>query len=122
MNTVPDATFSGFPDNPLAIDPVNPNTIYAAVLTAGYGGAAGYASIAKSTDGGQSWKVVRAGSAGFPDYTVVRSLAIDPTAPSTVYASYADAGGSGVMKSTNGGQSWNIATVVASTDVFFMLK
>jgi photosystem II stability/assembly factor-like uncharacterized protein len=119
MNTVPDATFSGFPDNPLAIDPVNPNTIYAAVFTAGYGGAAGYESIAKSTDGGQSWKAVRAGSVGIPDYTLVRSLAIDPTAPSTVYASYADAGGSGVMKSTDGGQSWNIVTVVASTDVFF---
>jgi len=119
MNVVPDATFSGFPDNPLAIDPVNLNTIYAAVFTAGYGGATGYGSIAKSTDGGQSWKVVRAGSVGIPNYTVVRSLAIDPTAPSTVYASYADAGGSGVMKSTDGGQSWNIATVVASTDVFF---
>jgi photosystem II stability/assembly factor-like uncharacterized protein len=62
---------------------------------------------------------VRAGSAGIPDYTVVGSLALDPTEPFTVYASYADAGGSGVMKSTDGGQSWNIATVVASTDVFF---
>ena len=119
MNTVPDATFSGYPDNPLAIDPVNANTIYAAVFTAGTGGAAGYGSIAKSTDGGQSWKAVRAGSAGIPNYTVVRSLALDPTAPSTVYASYADAGGSGVMKSTDGGQSWNIATVVPSTDAFF---
>src|SRR5579863_477745 len=122
MNTVPGTTFSGFPDNPLAIDPVNPNTIYAAVSTAGTGGAAGYGSIAKSTDGGQNWKAVRAGSAGIPNDAVVRSLALDPTAPSTVYASYADAGGSGILKSTDGGQSWNIATVVASSDAFFQAQ
>ncbi len=107
------------PDNPLAIDPVNPNTIYAATFTAGYGSAAGYGSIAKSTDGGQSWKAVRAGSAGIPNYTFVGSLAIDPTAPSTVYASYTNPDGSGVMKSTDGGQSWNIATVAASNDFYF---
>ena len=117
MNTVPVTVFSGFPDNPLAIDPVNPNTIYAA--SPGYGTAAGYGSIAKSTDGGQSWQAVHAGSVGIPSNALLRSLAIDPTAPSTVYASYADAGGSGVMKSTDGGQNWNIATAVTSTDVFF---
>ncbi len=109
LNTVPDIIFTVFADS-LVIDPVNSNTIYAGTLAAGYG------NIAKSADGGQSWKVV---SIGLSSSTYMMSLTIDPTAPSTLYASYADAGGSGLLKSTDGGQSWNIVTVISSSNVFF---
>ncbi len=81
LNTAPGTFFSGYAES-LAIDPVSPNTIYVASMIDG-GRAAGTASIAKSTDGGQSWQVVPAGIG----YAVMKSLAIDPTAPSTVYAS-----------------------------------
>jgi photosystem II stability/assembly factor-like uncharacterized protein len=120
LNTVPGAIFSGYAES-LAIDPVSPNTIYMGSMNDG-GRAAGTASIAKSTDGGQSWKVVPAGIG----YALMKALAIDPTTPSTVYASYAgngssytDPGESGVLKSTDGGQSWNVVTVIPSTSVFF---
>ncbi len=120
MNTAPGTIFSGYAES-LAIDPVSPNTIYVASMIDG-GRAAGTASIAKSTDGGQSWQVVPAGIG----YALMKSLAIDPTAPSTVYASYAgngssftDPGESGVLKSTDGGQSWNVVTVIPSASVFF---
>ena len=123
LNTVPGTIFSGYAES-LAIDPVSPNTIYVASMIDG-GRAAGTASIAKSTDGGQSWQVVPAGIG----YAFMNSLAIDPTAPSTVYASYSGNGGSdtdpgeaGVLKSTDGGQSWNVVTVIPSASVFFDLQ
>ena len=76
----------------LTIDPTNPSTIYARTDTA-HGGA-----IFKSMDGGGSWTAI-SGIAG------VSSLAIDPTNSSTIYAG----AGQGVVKSTNGGESWTSA-------------
>ncbi len=77
--------------NTLAIDPSNPNTIYAGTIQGG---------VCKSTNGGDTW--IQTGS-GLTDLHV-RSLAIDPSNPTTIYAG-TDAGG--VFKSTNGGDSWN---------------
>ena len=71
----------------LAIDPLNPATIYAG--TQGRG-------IFKSTDSGGSWAKCNLTAAD------VFSLAIDPKTPTTLYA-----GGSGVFKSTDGCASWN---------------
>jgi len=76
----------------LAIDPLNPTTLYAGT----YGG-----GVFKSTDGGVSW------SASGPTniYTSVTALAIDAVTPTTLYAGsiYSP----GVFKSTDGGASWN---------------
>jgi Calx-beta domain-containing protein/beta-propeller repeat-containing protein/carboxypeptidase family protein len=70
----------------LAIDPVSPSTLYL--------GANG--GLFKTTDGGSSWSRLNAfNSTAF-------TIAIDPTTPATVYT------GSGILlKSTNGGASWN---------------
>src|SRR3989442_4057915 len=70
----------------LAIDPLNPATIYAGTESQG---------IFKSTDNGGSWSSSLANGSFF-------ALAIDPRTPSTVYA----AGGGGVTKSTDSGASW----------------
>lgn len=81
-----------------------PSTIYAAT---GLG-------IAKSKDGGASWKVT---NNGLPSGEV-GSLAIDPTAPSTIYAGYAGPifrNKGGVYKSTNGGASWDAADAGLTT-------
>jgi photosystem II stability/assembly factor-like uncharacterized protein len=89
----------------LAIDPSNPNIIYAGSWVCCGLAATTYeqtlkGGIFKTTNGGQSWIAL---SNGLPD-DAVDSLAVDPKNPSTVYAAtFAN----GVFKTTDGGQSWN---------------
>ena len=70
---------------PLAVDPLNPDVLYA-----------GGPGLAKSIDGGRTWRP--AGIARRP----VRALAVDPEQAGVVYAG-TDAG---LLKSTDGGASW----------------
>lgn len=71
--------------NGLAIDPTNPNTLYAAT---NYG-------IFKSNDGGAIWRSTGA-------QVFANTVAVDPTTPTTVYA-----GGSfSLLRSVNGGDSF----------------
>jgi uncharacterized protein (TIGR03437 family) len=95
---------------PLAVDPRVPSTLYAGSFAASRFNASppfdtGAGSISRSTDGGQSWDTVRA---GIPSEAFVRSLALDPASPSTIYAAYSSADVGGVLKSTDGGQSWTV--------------
>ena len=55
--------------------------------------------VFKSTNGGESWTAINTGLTGLD----VNALAIDPSAPATLYAG---AGSTGVFKSTDGGESW----------------
>ncbi|HEX5732933.1 MAG TPA: SBBP repeat-containing protein [Blastocatellia bacterium] len=81
----------------LAIDPVNPSTIYAGVApTSPFISFQG--GVFKSTDGGGSWSDASNGLS----ITSVNAIAIDPDTPSTIYAGTTD----GVFKSTDGGGSW----------------
>jgi photosystem II stability/assembly factor-like uncharacterized protein len=71
--------------SPLAIDPADPETLYAGGL-----------GVLKSLDGGATWRPVGLTS------TPVVTLAVDPEVPATVYAgTYA-----GLFKSTDAGLSW----------------
>jgi hypothetical protein len=118
----------------VAIDPGDPNTVYTGTHQDG---------VFKSSNGGQSWTAVNDGLFPVPvnamaidpaasivyaatDYGVftsldgglhwmmpnqffgtVTSLVVDPAAPGTVYAGVAQGfSAPGVMKSTDGGQSW----------------
>jgi photosystem II stability/assembly factor-like uncharacterized protein len=86
--------------NSLAVDPVNPLTIYAGT----YGG------VFKSTDAGQSWGVI---NSGLVQPSVVE-LVVDPVTPLTVYmaASLSDLNYSrGVYKSMDGGNTWAAANM-----------
>jgi photosystem II stability/assembly factor-like uncharacterized protein len=81
----------------LAIDPSAPETIYAGT---GDG-------VFKSTDGGESWTARNEGLTATEPYTglpyrLVSAIAIDPTAPATLYAGTIR----GVFKSVDGGTSW----------------
>jgi photosystem II stability/assembly factor-like uncharacterized protein len=79
----------------IVVDPATPSIVYASTEdpdTYEPGG------VVKSTDGGETWS---SASAGLFDL-YVPDLAIDPTAPSTLYA----AGNAGVFKTTNGGSTW----------------
>ncbi len=78
----------------LAVDPVNPSTLYAAVIPN---------SIVKSTDGGVSWAVVQ-GDAVFAD-TYVAAMVFDPAAPGTLLAVTHDGG---VFATTDGGATWKL--------------
>jgi photosystem II stability/assembly factor-like uncharacterized protein len=91
---------------PLVIDPTNSSTIYAVTLS-------GWerARLVKSTDGGETWNAIEAGLPSSNGQRFFQSLALDPTAPSTIYAGYFDSSGykGAVYKSTNGGASWDAA-------------
>jgi len=75
----------------LAINPANPNEVFA-----------GFWSIFKSTNGGETWDLVCG------DNTYFKPIIIDPKNPQIIYAG-SDRGG-GVYKSTNGGNTWNKAS------------
>jgi hypothetical protein len=86
----------GVPTYSLAIDPSNPNTVYA--------GGAG--NILKSNDGGTTWQSLPLAG----DATI--ALAIDKTNPHTVYAgiaftNYCHHSFRRLFKSVNGGASWS---------------
>jgi N-acetylmuramoyl-L-alanine amidase/photosystem II stability/assembly factor-like uncharacterized protein len=88
---------SGTSINTIAVDPSNPQIIYAASSTVGFG-------IYKTEDGGQSWNPVKA---GLPGNVAVASLAIDPQDPQVLYVGTYTVGNSlfgGVYKSENGGE------------------
>ncbi len=98
----------------LAIHPTQPNIVYAAmwerIRRTGSRQSGGPGSgIWRSADGGDSWSLLTTGlPASGP--TIGRiGLAIAPSAPSTLYAIYADHPGAflGIFKSTNGGDTWS---------------
>jgi photosystem II stability/assembly factor-like uncharacterized protein len=102
----------------LAIDPHDPNRVFAAVLGHPYGPNA-ERGIFRSTDGGKSWQKVLYKDEKTGGYAV----AIDPANPKTVYAtlwqarqgpseddnSYTGTEG-GIFKSTDGGGTWHKLT------------
>ncbi len=102
----------------LAVDPRNPNRVFAAALGHPYG-ANEERGIYLSTDGGQNWQKVLSKDANVGGSDVE----IDPSNPDIVYASlwevrlgpwedgnqYSGTGG-GVFKSTDGGKTWRTLT------------
>jgi len=98
----------------LAVDPHDPNKIFAAVLGHPYGPNE-ERGIYRSTDGGATWSKVLYKDAN----TGGSDVQIDPTNPSVVYASLWEAtlgpwedgnsyegSGGGLFKSTDGGDTW----------------
>lgn len=98
----------------LAIDPTNPEILYAAMWerirrpnNRQYGGAT--SGIYKSTDGGDTWIVLNSGLPISPTQKGRIGIAVAPSRPNTIMAIYANRLGSleGIYKSTNGGANWN---------------
>lgn len=82
----------------LAVHPANENIVYSGFLPKPF---QGFAMIRKSGDGGENWETALqiTGSTG------ITSVAIDPTAPSTVYAGSSGNGGA-IWKSDDSGGAW----------------
>jgi photosystem II stability/assembly factor-like uncharacterized protein len=98
------------PTSAIAIDPLNPDTIYTngsfncVLIRQGFVQAAcGW--LYKSVDGGISWIVT---DSGLPDRAIVSALSIGPVNPNILYAqvSNADPNKAGLYKSTDGAATW----------------
>ncbi len=108
----------GFQIPALAIDPRDPNNVFAAVLGHPYGPNE-ERGLFRSTDGGQTWQ-----KAIYKDEnTGANDVEIDPSNPDVVYASMWEARegpwednngvngtGGGLFKSTDGGNTWHPLT------------
>jgi photosystem II stability/assembly factor-like uncharacterized protein len=100
----------------IRVDPTNPQTVYAA-LFGKYSVPSAERGVFKSTDGGQSWRKVLFRN----DSTGAIDVEIDPANPQVIYASLWQAyrkeytmssggAGSGLFKSTDGGETWTELT------------
>ncbi|MGA2374960.1 MAG: glycoside hydrolase [Candidatus Sulfotelmatobacter sp.] len=108
----------GFQIPALAIDPRDPNRVFAAVLGHPYG-PNNERGLFRSTDGGQTWQKVISKD----ENTGASDVEIDPSNPDTIYASMWEARegpwedgnlfngtGGGLFKSTDGGSTWHALT------------
>jgi photosystem II stability/assembly factor-like uncharacterized protein len=108
----------GFQIPALAIDPRDPNRVFAAVLGHPYGPNE-ERGLFRSTDGGQTWQKVIAKD----ENTGASDVEIDPSNPDVIYASMWEARegpwedgnlfngtGGGLFKSTDGGSTWHALT------------
>ena len=77
----------------LAVDPSAPATVYAGT---GYEGSRGVNHLNRSEDGGATWRAV-----GNSSFDGIRAIVLDPANTNTAYAA-----GNGVLKSVDGGLSW----------------
>jgi len=113
----------------IVVDPTNPNRVYVAALGHVYN-ANPDRGVYRSTDGGTHWKKILFNTSD-PDNVGAIDLAIDPKNPKVLYASlwatrrppwsvYAPSymRGSGLYKSTDGGDTWKQLTNGLPTDNF----
>jgi len=78
----------------LAVDPTNPQIVYAGTSV----------GVFKSSDTGATWT---AASSGLPSPVNIQGLAVDPASTQTLYAAN-DASPSGVFRSTDGAATWSV--------------
>lgn len=100
-------TLTGVVD--LALDPANPDILYAAAYQRmraawGFNGGGPGSGIYRSTDGGQTWQEL---TNGIPAGDRGRiGLALAPSRPRTIYATIEHATEGGIYRTDDGGDSW----------------
>lgn len=99
------------PVNALAIDPVDPNVLYAGIgisrKAEGLGPQAsshGAGTIYKTVDGADEWDIVNTGNATINPTAIINGITIDPSDTATLYA----ATDRGLYKSLDGGVNWTL--------------
>ena len=100
---------SGLTTSKIAVDPTNPNIVYAAMGNVGDNDAfTPGAGVYKSIDGGVNWANTTASIDTGDSYS---DVIVDPTNHNTLYmalGAFYGASGNGVYKSTNAGASWSL--------------
>ena len=109
---------SGLTTSKIAVDPTNPNVVYAAMANLGENkGFRAGTGIYKSTDGGVTWANT---TASINTNVAYSDVAINPKSPSTLTMAIGSVFGSndnGVYQSTNAGQTWTLLNIgKANTD------
>jgi photosystem II stability/assembly factor-like uncharacterized protein len=96
----------------LAIDPVDPNIIYAGTGDHHYSSFGGF-GIMKSTDGGQTWSQKGLSVLG---NAAVSAIAIHPDDPNIVFATSGNGGGNPgkILRSTDRGETWSQVVAVTT--------
>jgi photosystem II stability/assembly factor-like uncharacterized protein len=98
----------------IAIDPTNPNIIYAGTGEATYSGASYYGrGLLKSTDAGATWQHI---TSGLPSSSYFSRIKIRPNHPNEILAAL---GSSGLYRSTNYGVNWTTLVGGRCDDVVF---
>ena len=104
----------------IVINPQDTSVIYAATGDASFGSRSfDGAGVFKSTDGGDSWFEVGAGS--LPEYARASDMAINPQNPDVLYIAVPDgirdASQIGIWRSTDGGELWELVRTGRMTDI-----
>jgi photosystem II stability/assembly factor-like uncharacterized protein len=86
------------PISVVAVDPLTPSTLYAG----------GNGNVYKSADRGASWTELNLGPPPGTEGLWIAGLALDPLTPSTLYVAVGMGAGGNLLKSMDGGASWNV--------------
>ncbi len=98
----------------IAIDPVNPDIVYAGTGEATYSGVSYYGrGLLKSTDAGSTWTHI---TSGLPNSTYFSRLVIRPGHSNELLAAI---GNGGLVRSTDAGLTWNIIQSGRCDEVLF---
>jgi photosystem II stability/assembly factor-like uncharacterized protein len=103
------AVFTGRNINTIIIDPADTDVLY---LAAGRGGDTLAGGLYRSEDGGRNWTAGAGGAA-----VMAESLTLDLSSPAGSRVLYAGAAGVGVLRSTDGGQTWSAVLTPATPAV-----
>lgn len=107
----------------MAIDPVNPNIVYAGTGES-FTGLAGI-GIFKSVDNGVTWNILPSTSTDTAvnpsgnDWVYVNRIAIQPTNPNVILAGTSGGAGGALYRSTNAGESWSRVRTEEAIDIRF---
>jgi photosystem II stability/assembly factor-like uncharacterized protein len=100
----------------VVLDPANPNTVYAVMWAArqspwegsGFGTLTANNGLFKSADGGATWRAIGAGLPSARDTLGRIGIAIAPSRPSRLYAVLGARKGSGLYRSEDAGEHWQL--------------